>query len=37
MPDLVEITPEAKQEIDKLISGDDKNRRHVRIFIQGWG
>ncbi len=37
MAELVVITPEAKEEIDKLISADDRHRRHVRIFIQGWG
>ena len=37
MTDVVEVTTDAQTELRHLIEADDKGRRHVRIFIQGWG
>ena len=31
------VTDEARKELSGLIDRDDKNRTHIRIFIQGWG
>ncbi len=35
--DPLQISSEAKEQLLHLIGADDKGRRHVRIFIQGWG
>ncbi len=37
MSDVVQVSTDAQQELRTLIEGDDKGRRFVRIFIQGWG
>ncbi len=37
MQESLYVSTEAKEQIHQLIGGDDKKRRHVRIFIQGWG
>lgn len=37
MQDSLVVSGEAKEQIQQLIGGDEKNRRHVRLFIQGWG
>jgi hypothetical protein len=37
MTDSVQISLAAQQELRGMIEGDDKGRRFVRIFIQGWG
>ena len=37
MSEVVHISSDAQEELRTLIDGDDKGRRFVRIFIQGWG
>jgi hypothetical protein len=37
MTDSVQISSAAQHELRGMIEGDDKGRRFVRIFIQGWG
>ena len=37
MAETLEVTSEARKEILDLIDGDVKKRKHVRIFIQGYG
>jgi hypothetical protein len=37
MQESLFVSTEAKEQIRDLIGGDDKGRRHIRIFIQGWG
>ncbi len=37
MSDVVHVSSDAQEELRTLIHGDDKGRKFVRIFIQGWG
>ena len=37
MSDVLMVSSDAQEELRTLIHGDDKGRKFVRIFIQGWG
>lgn len=37
MQESLFVSTEAKEQIRELIGGDEKKRKHIRIFIQGWG
>jgi len=37
MEEALSISTEAREKILDLIGADDKGRRFVRVFIQGWG
>ncbi len=35
--DLIELTKDSHRRLIKLIDKDKARRRHIRVFVEGWG
>lgn len=36
-PDPIQLTKESHERLRKLLERDPQHRKHVRLFIEGWG